>query len=52
GEARDGASSRRAMHNLKSAIRIRLADEDKGSDKILDVSAIIDEAASRVERLK
>ncbi|WP_373489945.1 PadR family transcriptional regulator [Parasphingorhabdus sp.] len=52
GEASDGASIRRAMHNLKSAIRIRLADEDKGSDKILDVAAIIDEAASKIERLK
>ena len=52
GEASDGASIRRAMHNLKSAVRIRLASENKGSDKILDVAAIIDEAASRIERLK
>ena len=52
GEASDGASIRRAMHNLKSAVRIRLASEEKGSDKILDVAAIIDEAASRIERLK
>ena len=52
GEVSDGASIRRALHNLKSAVRIRLADEDKGSDKILDVAAIIDEAASRIERLK
>ncbi len=52
GEASDGASVRRAMHNLKSAIAIRLGDEDKGSDKILEVTAIIDEAASRIERLK
>ncbi len=52
GEASDGASVRRAMHNLKSAIGIRLADEEKGSDKILEVTAIIDEAASRIERLK
>ncbi len=52
GEASDGASVRRAMHNLKSAIRIRLAEEEKGSDKILDVTAIIDEAASKIERLK
>jgi len=52
GEASDGASIRRAMHNLKSAIRIRLADEEKGSDKILDVAAIVDEAASKIERLK
>jgi len=48
GEASDGASIRRAMHNLKSAVRIRLAHEDK----VLDVAAIIDEAASRIERLK
>lgn len=52
GEASDGASIRRAMHNLKSAVRIRLASEDKGSDRILDVAAIIDEAASKIERLK
>ncbi len=52
GEASDGASVRRAVHNLKSAIRIRLAEEEKGSDKILDVTAIIDEAASKIERLK
>lgn len=52
GEASDGASIRRAVHNLKSAIRIRLAEEDKGSDKILDVAAIIDEAAGKIERLK
>ena len=52
GEASDGASVKRAMHNLKSAIRIRLADEEKGSDKILDVTAIIDEAAGKIERLK
>jgi len=51
-EAVDGASIRRAVHNLKSTIRIRLADEEKGSDKILDVAAIIDEAASKIERLK
>ncbi len=50
--ASDGASIRRAMSNIKSAIRIRLADEEKGSEKILDVAAIIDEAASKIERLK
>ncbi|MEO9913033.1 MAG: PadR family transcriptional regulator [Parasphingorhabdus sp.] len=52
GQASDGASVRRAVHNLKSAIGIRLADEEKGSDKILEVTAIIDEAASKIERLK
>lgn len=52
GEASNGASIRRAVHNLKSTIRIRLADEEKDSDKILDVAAIIDEAASKIERLK
>lgn len=51
-QAVDGASIRRAVGNLKSAIRIRLADEEKGSEKILDVAAIIDEAASKIERLK
>jgi len=52
GEPSEGPPGRRAVHNLKSAIRIRLADEEKGSDKILDVTAIIDEAASKIERLK
>ncbi|QTD55616.1 PadR family transcriptional regulator [Parasphingorhabdus cellanae] len=51
-QAADGASIRRAMSNMKSAIRIRLADEEKGSEKILDVAAIIDEAASKIERMK
>lgn len=51
-QAADGASIRRAVGNMKSAIRIRLADEEKGSEKILDVAAIIDEAASKIERLK
>lgn len=51
-QASDGASIRRAVGNMKSAIRIRLADEEKGSEKILDVAAIIDEAASKIERLK
>jgi len=51
-QAVDGASIRRAVGNLKSAIRIRLSDEEKGSEKILDVAAIIDEAASKIERLK
>ncbi len=50
--ASEGASIKRAVHNLKSAVRIRLADEDKDSDKILEVAAIIDEAASKIERLK
>ena len=52
GEASDGASIRRAVHNLKSTIRIRLADEEKDSDKILEVAATIDEAAGKIERLK
>jgi len=51
-KAADGASIRRAVHNLKSTIRIRLAEEEKDSDKILDVAAIIDEAAGKIERLK
>ncbi len=51
-QAVDGASIRRAVGNMKSAIRIRLADEEKGSEKILDVAAIIDEAAGKIERLK
>ncbi len=52
GEASSGAPIKRALRNLKSAVRIRLTDEEAGSDKILDVAAIIDEAASKIERLK
>lgn len=51
-KAADGASIRRAVHNLKSSIRIRLSEEEKDSDKILEVAAIIDEAAGKIERLK
>ncbi|MGE4430718.1 MAG: PadR family transcriptional regulator [Sphingobium sp.] len=48
----DHAPVRRAMENLKAALRIRLHKEGSDGDTIFDVAALIDEAASRIERLK
>lgn len=48
----DHAPIRRAMENLKAALRIRLQKEGADMDTILDVAALIDEAAAKVERLK
>ncbi|TNE41528.1 MAG: PadR family transcriptional regulator [Sphingomonadales bacterium] len=48
----DHAPVRRAMDNLKAALRIRLQNEGADMDTILDVAALIDEAAAKVERLK
>lgn len=48
----DHAPVRRAMENLKSALRIRLIKEGADAETILDVAALIDEAASKIERLK
>ena len=47
-----GANIRRAMGNLMSALRNRVAHE--GFDEVLvhEVTAILDEAAQRIERLK
>jgi len=42
----------RAMHNLKTALRNRLAKEGADEQTMLDVAALIDEAASKIERLK
>lgn len=46
----DAAPVQRAMHNLKAALHNRLSE---GGDHalILDVAALIDEAASKIERL-
>ncbi len=51
-ERSDGAPIRRAMHNLGIAIRSRLEKEGVESDTMFDVAALIDEAASKIERLK
>ena len=47
----DGAPIRRAMHNLSMAVRGRLEREGADSQTMLDVAALIDEAASKIERL-
>ena len=47
----DGGPVRRAMHNLKAALRGRLEDEGADRETLLKAAAIIDEAAGRIERL-
>ncbi len=47
----DGGPVRRAMHNLKAALRGRLETEDTDRETLLKAAAIIDEAAGRIERL-
>jgi DNA-binding PadR family transcriptional regulator len=51
-ERTDGAPIRRAMGNLRQVLQHRLMREDADSDTLLDVAAIIDEAAQKIERLK
>lgn len=46
------APVRRAMENLKAALRIRLEKEGADKETMLDVAALIDEAAAKIERLK
>ncbi|MDI1296692.1 MAG: PadR family transcriptional regulator [bacterium] len=50
-ERTDGAPIRRAMHNLGMAIRGRLEKEGADSQTMFDVASLIDEAATRIERL-
>lgn len=50
-ERTDGAPIRRAMHNLGMAVRARLEKEGADAQTMFDVAALIDEAASRIERL-
>jgi len=47
----DGGPVRRAMHNLKAAVRGRLASEEVDHETLLKAAAIIDEAAAKIERL-
>ena len=47
----DGAPIRRAMHNLSMAVRGRLEREGADTQTMFDVAALIDEAASKIERL-
>lgn len=52
GQRPDFAPVHRAMDNLKAALRNRLAKEGADEQTMLDVAALIDEAASKIERLK
>ena len=47
----DSAPVRRAMENLKSALRNRLGATDVAKNTPHDVAAILDEAAQKIERL-
>lgn len=47
----DGAPVRRALHNLRIAIQHRLEKEGADSQTMFDVASLIDEAASKIERL-
>jgi DNA-binding PadR family transcriptional regulator len=47
----DPAPVRRAMHNLRFAIQHRLEKEGADNQTMFDVAALIDEAASKIERL-
>lgn len=50
-EQTDAAPVRRAMHNLKSALQERLSQDNVTRELQLDVARILDEAASKIERL-
>ncbi len=50
-ERTDAAPVARAMHNLKAAIHNRLSQDGVDKAVILDVAGLIDQAASRIERL-
>jgi hypothetical protein len=47
----DGAPIRRAMRNLAMAVRSRLEKEGADAQTMFDVASLIDEAASKIERL-
>ncbi len=47
----DGAPVRRAMQNLRVALQQRLEREGADAQTMFDVAALIDEAASKIERL-
>lgn len=51
-ERLDAAPLRRAMQNLSMAVRARLHKEGADEETLFDVAALIDEAASKIERLK
>lgn len=47
----DGMQIRRAMGNLREAVQIRLGRDDVTQDMLHAVTALIDEAAQKIERL-
>lgn len=50
-ERTDSAPVRRALHNLRIAIQQRLEKEGADSQTMFDVASMIDEAATKIERL-
>jgi DNA-binding PadR family transcriptional regulator len=50
-ERTDAAPIARAMHNLKHALHNRLSQPGVDKQAVLEVAALIDEAASKIERL-
>lgn len=47
----DGMQVRRALGNLREAIQIRLGRDDVSQETLHEVTALIDEAAQKIERL-
>lgn len=47
----DGGPVRRAMHNLRFAVQQRMEKEGADEQTMFDIAALIDEAASKIERL-
>jgi DNA-binding PadR family transcriptional regulator len=47
----DPTPVRRAMHNLRAALEGRLAQDSTTRSTVLEASALIDEAAGKIERL-
>ena len=47
----DSAPVRRAMHNLHAVLHARLSQDEAGKPVQLEIAAILDEAAGRIERL-
>lgn len=47
----DGGPVRRAMHNLRFAVQQRMEKESADDQTMFDIAALIDDAASKIERL-
>lgn len=50
-ERTDGMQVRRALGNLREAVQIRLSHDDVSAETLHAVTALIDEAAQKIERL-